>query len=242
MRIALISDIHANLEALEAVLADIRQTGVDQIYCLGDVIGYGAEPKACLDLVLAHCSLIVRGNHEEALLRESYTRDMSSPAAKALAWTQRQLSPADLKLLDTWPLVKVGADARVVHASPAEPIKFKYAVSRLDCEFAFRAFTEKVCFFGHSHIPLAAEEMVPGVMRWIKSNEFQLDPQSRYLVNVGSVGQPRDGNPKSRWVLVEDEPAQISIKSVAYDILKTQKKIIKAGLPKGLAERLALGQ
>ena len=98
----------------------------------------------------------------------------------------------------------MGADARLVHASPVEPLKFKYLIGRLDCEFAFGGFSEKFCFFGHTHIPLVAEEIVPGVLRSITTPEIELDPATRYLVNVGSVGQPRDGNPQARWVLVED--------------------------------------
>jgi predicted phosphodiesterase len=242
MRIAVISDIHGNREALEAVLADIRAAGADAVYCLGDVVGYGAEPKACLDLVRSVCRLLVRGNHEEALLREDWRREMNSPAAQALAWTRGQLSDHDLKDLAAWPLVRAGEDARLVHASPDQPLKFNYLVSRLDCEAAFGAFSEKICFFGHTHVPQVAEEIMPGTLRILPPGEIALDPRHRYLVNVGSVGQPRDGNPHARWVLVEDQPPRLLYQAVSYNIPQTQAKIRQAGLPDILATRLSLGK
>jgi predicted phosphodiesterase len=242
MRIAVISDIHGNLAALQAVLEDIQNTGVDAVYCLGDVVGYGAEPRACLDLVRAHCALCVRGNHEEALLQETWRLEMNSPAAQALTWTRAQLSEADFQEIAAWPLVRVGADARLVHASPDDPLRFRYLVSRLDCEIAFETFAEKLCFFGHTHIPLAIEEVVPGVVRTLSGPVIELDIQHRYLINVGSVGQPRDGNAQSRWVLVEDQPPRLVYKFVSYNIALTQTKIRQAGLPEILASRLILGK
>ncbi len=242
MRIAVISDIHGNIDALDAVLEDIQRYGVEDIFCLGDVVGYGASPKACLDRVQKHCRVLLRGNHEEALVHELYLQEMSSPAAQALHWTRQQLSENELQVLAAWPLVKVGADARLVHASPMDPIKFNYALDRFSYEMAFAKFPESLCLFGHTHIQAAAEEIVPGTLRWIKGTSFDLDPKCRYLVNVGSVGQPRDGNPQSRWVLVEDAPARITFHSVAYDVSAAQEKIHQAGLPDILATRLSEGR
>lgn len=242
MRMAVISDIHGNLEALQAVLADIRATGADAVYCLGDVVGYGADPRACLDLVRAQCALTVRGNHEEALLHIAGRQDMSSPAEQALVWTRQQLSDEDLLACAAWPLVLVGVDARLVHASPDEPLKFRYLFSRFDCESAFGVFPEKICLVGHTHLPLLAEEIVPGVLRTYTAGEIELNTKNRYLINVGSVGQPRDGNPQARWVLVEDHPPRVVFKAVSYNIAQAQAKIRQAGLPESLADRLALGR
>ncbi len=241
MRVAVISDVHGNLEALEAVLADIRRTGVDEIYCLGDVVGYGADPVGCLERLQRTCGLILRGNHEEAILDPAQIQHMNASAAEALRWTRRQLAPAHVAEIRSWPLVRVGSEARLVHASPDEPLRFNYILNRLDLENAFRAFAEKICFCGHTHTPLVAEEVVSGVIRLTQERDFSPDPACRLLVNVGSVGQPRDGDPRSRWVLVSDQPDRITFKTTAYDVELAHSKILKAGLPVCLADRLKNG-
>ncbi|MCK5219274.1 metallophosphoesterase family protein [bacterium] len=241
MRVALISDVHSNLEALEAVLKDIRSTGVDEIYSLGDVVGYGADPAACLDLVQSACKIMLRGNHESALLDSSRKADMATNAVQAINWTRSQLSSRELSLMASWPVVSVGSDARLVHASPDHPGEFQYLKSRWDMENAFKSFSEQICFYGHTHQPAAAEEIIPGAIRILPPRSFILDAKCRYLVNVGSVGQPRNRDTTACWVLVTNHPPEVGFNSVAYDIRSAQEKILKAGLPSILAKRLAEG-
>lgn len=242
MRTAVFSDIHGNLEALEAVLADIRAAQADELFCLGDVIGYGADPEECLHRVQAVCRMILRGNHEAALLEERWLEEMNFAAARAIRWTAARLSARDMAAIGTWPLVRVGADARWVHGSPHEPGEFHYLEGIFGLRDAFWAFPEKICFCGHTHVPLAAAECAPGIVRVLKEREITLEPGKRYVINVGSVGQPRDGNPRARWVLAEDKPARICFREVEYDIAAAQAKILKAGLPEILATRLRQGR
>ncbi len=241
MRVAIISDIHSNLEALQAVLKNIRSTEVDEIYSLGDVVGYGADPAACLDLIQSACSIMLRGNHESALLDPSQTAEMTTNAAQAINWTRRQLTSRELGLMANWPMVRVGSDARMVHASPDHPGEFHYLTSRWDIENAFKFFSEQICFYGHTHQPAVAEEIIPGVLRILPPRSFTMDEKCRYLVNVGSVGQPRNRDPSACWVLVTGHPPEVRFNSVVYDIRAAQEKILKAGLPSQLAERLAKG-
>jgi len=233
-------DIHGNLEALEAVLADIRAVGVDDIYCLGDVVGYGADPRVCLQRVAETCGIRVRGNHEAALLGDAWIDRMNPAASAAIHWTAAQLTAEDLNEISTWPLVRVGADARLVHGSPDRPAQYDYVTGRFSIEDAFRAFPEFMCFCGHTHIPLVAVETAPGRMQVLQARKLMLERDKRYLINVGSVGQPRDGNARARWVLMADTP-QITFREVAYDVGRAQEKIRKAGLPEILAYRLSRG-
>ncbi len=252
MRVAVIADVHGNLEALEAVLADIRDTGVDAVYCLGDVIGYGADPAACLDLVCEHCEILLQGNHEDALLQPAHIAAMNPVAAVAERWTQTRLTGAQRERIAQWPLVKVGADARLVHGSPDEPLRFHYLQHRWNLENAFRAFSETICFFGHTHVPAAAAEIVPGVVQSISLPSYStdrvglrhlaLEPGNRYVVNGGSVGQPRDNDPRAKWLLVREKPPELEFRALSYDIAVSQKKILSAGLPEFLASRLEYGQ
>jgi predicted phosphodiesterase len=241
MRFAVISDIHGNLEALSAVLEEIRKFDIKMVYCLGDVIGYGADPEACLDLVQQHISVCLRGNHEEALLHPELQNKMSQPAVQVLEWTRNKFSEEKRSIIAQWPLVHTGDDARLVHASPHTPLGFEYVRSRLDCEFAFEFFPEKICFLGHSHIPFIAEEIVPGVVRWSQAVQFELDSKCRYIINVGSVGQPRNHDPRACWVMIQDQPAVVSIQFVEYNVALAQNKIRQAKFPEVLATRLNFG-
>lgn len=241
MRAAVVSDIHGNWEALEAVWQDIQAARAEVVYCLGDVVGYGADPLACWHWAKQHCRVIVLGNHEAALETGGLQDRMNEHALAAIRWTAGCLSPAEINELKSLPLVYSGADARLVHATPDNPLSFGYVRSRLDVENAFRAFGETLCLIGHTHVPMVMEEIVPGAFRGLQPGAIRLQPKHRYLVNVGSVGQPRDGNPKARWVLIDSEQGRLDFHQVDYDISTAQKKIRAAGLPDFLADRLSRG-
>jgi len=240
MRIALISDIHGNWEALNAVASDIRHFRAEAILCLGDVVGYGADPGACVAWVAGHCRLALRGNHEAALLDPDEAEMMNAYAARAIAWTAEQLPPSQKELISGWPLTASESGSRLVHASPNSPEQFLYLTSQAKYRKAFSAFGEKICFFGHTHMAQIAEwNPTNRRLEIIPAGRFSLRPECRYLINIGSVGQPRDGDPRSRWVLWEGN--DIEYHWVEYPVEAAQRKIIEAGLPELLAVRLKYG-
>lgn len=252
MRVAVVADIHANWEALSAVWKDLQQQAPEAVYCLGDVVGYGADPQACWEWTQSHCQVRLRGNHEEAVLHPEREAGMNAAAAAAIRWTREHLSAPALADLDTWPLVATGADARLVHGSPLEPLAFHYIASRWDAENAFQYFGEHACFVGHTHVSGVVEEIIPGALRVHPvlgapgpepvRGSLDLEADKRYLINAGSVGQPRNGDPRAQWLLVKDTPPCLEFRAVPYDVALAQKKILAAGLPKILAERLSLGK
>lgn len=247
MRFALISDIHANWEALSAVADDIRQHQAEEVVCLGDVVGYGADPVGCLTWVAEHCRGIVRGNHEAALLDEHEREQMNPVAAEAIVWTASQVRDKHMEMVNAWPWTILWQDHRLIHSSPEHPERFYYLIHRRDFLNSFRAFSEKMAFYGHTHLPLVAEwNPVSQALAFMPPTELDTKPGRRYLVNVGSVGQPRDGDPRACWVLAEGEPGRESVhltfRRVDYDCRKAGIKIVEAGLPEILAARLGYGK
>jgi diadenosine tetraphosphatase ApaH/serine/threonine PP2A family protein phosphatase len=241
VRYAILSDIHANLEALRAVLNDARDR-VDVVLCLGDVVGYGAEPEGCIELVAEHCQVVVAGNHEHAAAG-LMTLEWFNPYARAAAeWTRQRLDDDHRSWLAGLPLQREWEDATLVHASPQQPDEWDYIVSAEDGYRAFPAFTTRLCFVGHSHLPGVwvqgswGHEHKPGAV------EVDLEPGCRYLVNVGSVGQPRDRDPRAAWVLWDAEARRVSVRRVTYDVAATRARIVSAGLPTFLADRLSQGR
>lgn len=232
MRIAIISDIHSNLEALTKALMVIDQNNIDQILCLGDVVGYGANPNECLDLVRERCSAVLLGNHDKASVDLVEAAEFTIHARLAIEWTARILSDEHKQFIQNLPLTSRLDDLFFVHASPFEPERWHYVLSDSDAELAFDHFTERLCFIGHTH--------VAGVFPEDRSSpQHQNGP--RAIVNVGSIGQPRDGNPKLSFGIIDTaEGAYRNVRTV-YDIKTAAEKIIKAGLPRVLGERLMRG-
>ncbi len=241
MRYAILSDVHGNLEALSAVLADARDR-TDAVLCLGDVVGYGADPAACVDLVADTCERVVAGNHERAVTGQ-LALDWFNPWARTAAeWTRGQLSRDASAWLAALPLVQDLADATLVHASPASPEEWEYLVSAEDGFAAFGAFLTRVCFVGHSHVPRAWAQGSWGHDHDLRPSTVSLDAGCRYIVNVGSVGQPRDRDPRAAYAVWDLDRRQVEIRRVAYDVAAARTKILRAGLPKTLAERLVEGR
>jgi predicted phosphodiesterase len=253
MKIAVLSDVHSNLEALDAVLEDIQAYGVDAIYCLGDTIGYGADPVICLQRIQDNCENRLIGNHEHALLHPSERANMNEVAQKAIAWTNQQFSAEEVEQIKQWPVIIKTSDCCLVHGSPDRPRAFYYLVYKTQIERALSSFSEKICFFGHTHTPALIEVSAPDAFQEMqlvsdkKATEieqavFELEEQKRYLINVGSVGQPRDGDQRARWVLLSQDTTQVMFRYVPYNIEGAQKKIHEAKLPSILAERLQYGK
>lgn len=243
MRYGLISDIHANLEALETVLAALQKEAVDQILCLGDVIGYGPNPNECVKLVQQHAAVCLIGNHDEASLGRVDLDLFNYMARQAIEWTTDQLSDESKDFLRSLQYTKSYGEFMIVHASPDEPRRWNYILNLEDATQGFEAFTEPICFIGHSHTPWVIPLPPDGRMRVSHEYPLAVKDDCRYLINIGSVGQPRDRNPDAAFGILETGPLRYTLKRVPYDVAKTQKKIRDTGaLPAFLADRLASGQ
>jgi len=243
MRYGLISDIHANLEALEAVLTALQKEPVDQILCLGDVIGYGPNPNECVKLIQQHTAICLIGNHDEASLGRVDLDLFNYMARQAIEWTTAQLSEASTEFLKTLPYTKSYGEFMIVHASPDEPRRWNYILNLEDAAQGFAAFSEPLCFIGHSHTPWVIPLPPNGRMQVLHDYPLAIKDDCRYLINIGSVGQPRDRNPEAAYGILDTAPRRYMLKRVPYDVAKTQKKIRATGiLPAFLADRLATGQ
>lgn len=232
MRIAILSDIHSNLEALTRAVEVTDTLKVDEIVCLGDVVGYGANPNECLAIIRDKCKTVLLGNHDLAAVDLKVAEGFTPNARIAAEWTHKALTSENRAYLQRLPYTASRGDILLVHASPSEPEEWNYIISVFDAFEAFRAFSEKICFVGHSHIPGIFSETGRALM---------VKPEGRFLVNVGSVGQPRDGNPQLSFGVFETEGWTYENIREEYDIEKASTKIRDAGLPRGLADRLFVG-
>ncbi|TMQ60971.1 MAG: metallophosphoesterase family protein [Candidatus Eisenbacteria bacterium] len=241
MKTALISDVHANLEALEAVLQAVDQRGADRILCLGDVVGYGGSPNECLNLIRKRCQLVLLGNHDSAASGGPEISRFNPNAKAAALWTSKVLTSQNRDYLRALTLSQRREPYLFVHASPAAPRDWEYIFDRFDAEPQFQFFTERACFIGHTHQPAIFERTVTGCES-LPPTTLRFDPLYRYIVNVGSVGQPRDHDPRACFVLLEEPAASIDFVRVPYDIEAAQEKIRLQNLPPVLAARLASGE
>lgn len=232
MRLAIISDIHANLEALTKTLELVDKRKVDQIVCLGDIVGYGADPSECLKLVRDRCQIIIIGNHDLAAVDVQKAEDFNATARIAALWTNSVLSEDEKQYLKNLSYTATLDDLLLVHGSPYEPEEFHYILSTHDAIDAMAFFTQKLCFIGHSHVPGIFTE---------RGRASSVDADSRHLVNVGSIGQPRDGNPRLSFGFFDTENWKYENVRAAYDVERAARKIIAAGLPPLLGERLMVG-
>jgi predicted phosphodiesterase len=249
MRLALISDIHSNLPALEAVLADVDAAGVDQIWCLGDVVGYGAQPNECTALVQAQCQVCLVGNHDLAALERLDISTFSPAAASAVRWTREAMSDSTREYLGGLEPSDESREIGLYHASPRDPI-WEYVLWPDQAAQCIRAQAKRVSFVGHSHVALffaLADARADGQVEDARGAQAaagtSLDVRrGRWLVNPGSVGQPRDGDPRAAWLELDTEGWQASFHRVAYDIDRAADAIVAAELPEHLARRLYVGQ
>src|SRR6266496_946262 len=240
MRFAIFSDVHANLEALEAVLADARARKCARFVCLGDVVGYNANPGECVERVRELDCPVVKGNHDEAASRLSPPGDFNEIAERAIAWTRDHLTDQDKEWLRGLPLQTRVHDFTIVHATLDTPEQWGYVFNNLDAAASFTYQHTSVCFFGHTHVPMAFVRD-EGVQRQ-RLDKLRIDPSKKYFINVGSVGQPRDADWRAAYCIYHIDSAMVEQRRVKYDLATAQKKIIDASLPRLLAERLAIGR
>jgi predicted phosphodiesterase len=240
MRFAILSDTHSNLEALEAVLADARERKCTHFVCLGDIVGYNANPHECVERIRELDCPTVKGNHDEQASLPLSTSDFNELAERAIQWTRDNLTEEDKQWLRELPLRKKVRDFTIVHATLDTPAQWGYVFNNLDAAASFTYQHTTVCFFGHTHVPMVfiRDE---GVRRE-RIDHIRIEPTKKYMINMGSVGQPRDGNWRAAYCIYDIENNLVEQLRVKYDLAGAQQKIIKAGLPRLLAERLALGR
>ena len=239
--LAVLGDIHANLDALEAVLADCREQGVTDYLCTGDVVGYNARPHECLEIVRGLGCPVVMGNHDHYVSSCQNLEDFNPHAAAVIEWTRKQLSQDEMGFLSGLPFVVTRMGITLVHATMDDPASFGYVFDHLQAEAHFSHQVTPLCFHGHTHCPMIYEKQIGAVYR-IDAQDFRLPVGRKYFVNVGSVGQPRDGDPRAAYVLYDPQGRTIRFRRVEYDVAAAQAKVREAGLPERLAERLAVGQ
>ena len=243
MRAAVISDIHGNWHAFEAVLADTEQEGVDEIWCLGDIVGYGPQPNRCVEEARSHSAVCLLGNHDLAALGQVDLTGFSPDAAVSARWTIDELDADALEYLKTLEPKGERSGVELFHASPRDPV-WEYVLSESAVRTALEMTTAGVVLVGHSHIPIAlllsnGDALAGGLAKG--GSEIELT-EGRWLLNPGSVGQPRDGDSRAAYLLIDLETRSAHFRRVPYDIESTQAEIRKAGLPEALAERLACGE
>jgi predicted phosphodiesterase len=240
MKYAIIADIHANLEAFQVVLEDAEKNNCNHYACLGDVVGYNANPKECLDKVRDMKMPCVKGNHDEYCSGENDLEGFNPHATAAIHWTRDQLTDEDRGWLRDLRYFRLVANFSIVHATLDGPERWGYVFNKLEASASFTYQNTSVCFFGHTHVPVAFVR--DSAVRGGTYSKFRMEPGKKYFVNVGSVGQSRDGVPKATYVIYDMDLGTIELRRLDYDMETTMKKIRAAGLPERLAERLPLGK
>ena len=243
MRYAIIADVHANLAAFTAVLDHIELLGgVDEMWCLGDIVGYGPDPHQCLELLHQYNHVCVTGNHDLAAIGKIDTSDFNPDATAACHWTAQQLSPEDIQYLESLPLVIQRGDFTLVHGSPREPI-WEYLLSLSNAKENFAFFQSQFCLVGHSHVPLVFKYGETGICSFSQfSTSIRLVlSESRLIINPGGVGQPRDGDPRASYAIYDNKARTVRLYRIPYNIAATQARMVEHGLPIRLVARLSYG-
>jgi len=237
MRTAVFSDIHSNWEALEAALLYLKKQSVDEYWILGDTIGYGANPNECFGWMVQNARVALLGNHEKGVVDPAFLDWFNPDARRAAEWTTLVLRPEFCKKIEELRYLHVTPAATMAHGSPNEPEEFHYLFSAKDAWPAFHAFETALCFVGHTHVPSLFTESSESV-RYLTPGIYELERNERYIVNPGSVGQPRDRNPRLSFGIFDDKEWTFELVRLEYDNQKAADKIRKAGLPRSLADRL----
>ncbi len=241
MKFALISDVHGNLEALEDVLRDIEKQGVEKIHFLGDAVGYGCNPNECVRLIDKHCDIKLLGNHDYAVMGLEQSENFNQIARVSMDWTVEKIKKKSIQILADFEMSSTFLDYYLVHASPEEPDSWTYILDADGARDNFNEFSQSVCMVGHTHVPTCFILDKENTIVQQTSESIKRADGRKYIINIGSVGQPRDNDPRACYLIVDTEADTMYYRRVEYDIGKTQDKMKKAKLPEFLIERLAIG-
>ena len=242
MNCVVISDVHGNLEALLAVKSSIDKIAPDRVIFLGDAVGYGAAPNECVEIIREMTAIQIAGNHDFGAVDLTDTRLFNPIAREAIDWTAGALTAANKKFLKQLPLFHTESlELRAVHATPFEPEAWHYILSPSHALAEFEHFEENICFIGHSHQPVIFELKDTETIV-TKTDSMRIEPGRRYIVNVGSVGQPRDHDPRACFCVCDTDTGELRIERAEYDVESAKKRILDAGLPPVLANRLSWGE
>lgn len=243
MRYAILGDIHGNLSALRTVLEDIARANVDRVFSVGDVVGYGAAPSQCISLLRELEVEVVKGNHDAACVGELDMTFFNPYARAAVEWTREHLSEEELRWLEGLPLTRTTEHCSIAHGTFAHPERFDYVQSPTDADPSLDLLERPVCFVGHTHVPVTILRTEDDPLRtgYTIESSIDLSDSVRALVNVGSVGQPRDEDSRTGWALYDASSRTVEIRRLEYDIEQEASRIRAAGLPPMLADRLYLG-
>lgn len=242
LRYGILSDIHSNFEALQAVLAEIDAIGVDAVLCLGDIVGYGPSPNECCDLLRAREVIAIAGNHDEAAVDGAGSERFNALARAAIQWTQERLTPENRAYLASLPRERLLDGFGMVHGAPVH--HFDYIMDVLDAKRALELTDQPLTFVGHSHVAEVYYQDSGGrtfQQRLAHGGRIDIVPEFRYIINVGSVGQPRDRNPQASFAWYDGAAGIVEIRRLTYDVDGVQARIASASLPPPLAERLTTG-
>jgi len=242
-RFAILGDIHSNIDALKAVVDDARSQSVTDFLCVGDIVGYNADPTGCIAMIRDELAAVtVRGNHDHyCAFSEELLDDFQPLAASVIDWTRRQLSDIDMAWLRTLPLQKLHMGIGLVHSTLDMPDRWGYVFDLLDAEAHFTYQTTTLSFHGHTHVPLVFAKQGNDVMRFDPA-AFHAGMGTKYFINVGSVGPPRDGDTRSSYVIFDSKTRRIEFRRVAYDVDAAMDRNIRANIPQRFINRLALGR
>jgi predicted phosphodiesterase len=242
MRYGFFSDVHANLEALKVVVADFKKEKLDKIFFLGDAVGYGPDPNECTSIIEGVSEVKLMGNHDYAALGLIETNLFNQYAQKAMEWTKRVLNEKSLKILSGLSMDHRFDQFYLVHSTPKEPQEWNYIFDLDDAEENFDFFNKQICLIGHSHHPAILKKYKGKHCFLHDELRVQIEEGFRYIVNIGSVGQPRDGSNQACYLIYDVEEKRAALKRLPYDYKKTQAKMKKRELPQFLIDRLALGR
>ena len=237
MRYAVLSDIHANAEAFGVVMADIKKRDIDKTICLGDLVGYCASPRMCLKMA-KKLNVVLMGNHDYAVVNSDLAEKFTFHARIAVEWTRGHLTAAETGMISGLPFTYREQDATFVHATPMDPRSWVYIMYLDDAMDAFGFFNTPLCFIGHSHYPVVFSDRG----KIVKEETVVFEKGIRYLVNVGSVGQPRDADPRACYVVYDQDTRTVEYVRLKYNIQAAQRRMEKAGLPPFLVKRLNEGR
>ncbi|MBD3233103.1 MAG: hypothetical protein GF315_05210 [candidate division Zixibacteria bacterium] len=242
MRIGFFSDVHANLPALQAFLEDSKSENLDELYFLGDAVGYGPDPNECVELIVENAQKCLMGNHDYAALGLMETTCFNNFAEEAIEFTQKTLSPKNRQVMMDFELECFLKDFHLVHATPLKPNHWDYIMTLEDAEDNFPHVKRLVCLIGHSHFPVIVAKENGTMSEIVHDTSVRIEKENKYIINIGSIGQPRDKNPDSCYLIYDSDKREAKLKRVKYDIKATQKRMRDVGLPDYLIQRLEKGR